>query len=317
MLKQVVAIDLGGTKVAAALVDDQARVSDIIQEPTRRHNTESVIEQLAALITKLAGPVSDKGSVSTVLGVPGLVDFADGFLMETPNLPLLKIPLKKIIREQTGLPVILENDANLATLGESHFGAGKEFSNLVLLTIGTGIGAGIVIRDRLYRGATGAAAEIGHMILDLEGPRGPCGHKGCFETLASGAAIGRRAEQLWGTKKSVIFDLANGQREQITGELVTQAANEGDELALEIFDHIGNIMGIALVSIIRILDPEAIIVGGGAAAAGDLLLGPARRVLAGETLPPHAGQIPIIVAELGQKAPLLGAAALAFREPES
>lgn len=307
------AIDLGGTKLAAALVDEQAGLSEPIREPTRGDTTESILDQIGVLVDRLVSSAGHRDFAGIVLGVPGLVDFENGVLIETPNLPMVRVPLQRIVEDRAGLPVLLENDANLATLGEHRFGAGKQYSNFILLTIGTGIGGGIILNDELYRGAKGTAAEIGHMIMDIDGPQGPCGHHGCFETLASGGAIGRRAQRVI-TKESRILELAGGDQGKITGEHVTKAARDGDALAIEVLEYIGGIIGTAFVNVARIFDPEAIVVGGGVAEAGDLVLEPARLVMKNERLPPHAGDIPVVPAELGQRAPFLGSAALAFEK---
>jgi glucokinase len=219
--------------------------------------------------------------------------------------------------ERTGLPTYVDNDANVAALAEHLYGAARGAKDVVLLTIGTGIGGGLVLGGELYRGSTGAGAELGHVVIEMDGPRcqGNCPGRGCVETLASGTALGREGrEAAEGNPDSTLGRMA-AEGEEIDGKAVTEAALGGDRVAIDVFDTIGSRLGVALTSFANIFQPEVIVIGGGVIAAGDLLLEPARRVVQERALRPM-NATPIVAAELGQDAGMIGAAAMARIELE-
>ena len=221
------------------------------------------------------------------------------------------------MRERTGLPAFVDNDANVAALAESLFGAAKGATDAVMLTIGTGIGGGLILGGEIYRGATGAGAELGHMSIDMDGPpcQGNCPNRGCIETLASGTALGREAREAAEREPDSVLGAMRADGHEVDGRAVTEAALGGDETAVGVFDLVGRRLGVALACFANIFEPEVIVIGGGVIAAGDLLLEPARRGAAGRALRPM-NRIPVVPAELGQDAGMIGAAAMARIEQE-
>jgi glucokinase len=219
--------------------------------------------------------------------------------------------------ERIGLPVFVDNDANVAALAEHLFGAARGSENAVMLTIGTGIGGGLILGGEIYRGATGAGAELGHTVIDIDGPRcqGNCPNHGCVETFASGTAIGREGRAAAESEPDSALGKLLAEGKEIDGKAVTELAFAGDATAIGVFDLVGSRLGVALASFANIFEPEVIVIGGGVIAAGDLLLEPARRELAARALPPM-NRTPVVAAELGEDAGMIGAAAMARVELE-
>ncbi|MDX6604813.1 MAG: glucokinase [Solirubrobacterales bacterium] len=251
------------------------------------------------------------------LGIPATIDHERGIAISAVNLPLSDLPIRDLVSERVGLPVFVDNDANVAALAEQLYGAGRGADDMVLLTIGTGIGGGLILNGEVYRGATGAGAELGHVVIDINGPpcQGNCPGRGCLEALASGTALGREGLAAAESDSDSVLAamLAEGQR--IDGKAVTEAALGGDPTAIAVFDLIGTRLGSGLVTFANIFEPRMIVVGGGVMAAGDLLLDPARRVLRSRALRPM-NEIPVVAAELGPDAGMIGAAAMARIELE-
>jgi len=231
------------------------------------------------------------------------------------NLPLTDVPIREVVSERVGLPVFLDNDANVAALAEYLFGAARGKPNTVMLTVGTGIGGGLILGGELYRGATGAGAELGHTVIQADGPpcQGNCPNHGCVEALASGTALGREGRAAAESAPGSALGRALAAGETIDGRVVTEAALAGDETATGVFELIGGRLGVACSSFANIFQPDAIVVGGGVIAAGDLLLDPARRELRERALTPM-NETPILAATLGNDAGVIGAAALARTE---
>jgi glucokinase len=242
--------------------------------------------------------------------------------MMAVNLPIMELPFRDMMQEQLGLPVFIDNDANVATLVEQRFGAAEGHDEVIGLTIGTGIGGGIITGGKIYRGHVGAAGELGHMVIDEDGPKCPgnnCPNYGCLEAFASGTAIGREGKLAASQEPDSALSHATEDGLEITGHLVTDLAHEGDELARMVLGHVGRKLGIGLASIVNIFDPEVIVLGGGAMEAGDLLLEPAREEMHRRALPPIRERVEVVRAKFGQEAGMLGAALLAFdglEEPE-
>ena len=251
------------------------------------------------------------------LGIPATIDHERGIAISAVNLPLSDLPIRDLVSERVGLPVFVDNDANVAALAEQLYGAGRGADDIVLLTIGTGIGGGLILNGEVYRGATGAGAELGHVVIDINGPpcQGNCPGRGCLEALASGTALGREGLAAAESDSDSVLAamLAEGQR--IDGKAVTEAALGGDPTAIAVFDLIGTRLGAGLVTFANIFEPRMIVVGGGVMAAGDLLLDPARRVLRARALRPM-NEVPVVAAELGPDAGMIGAAAMARIELE-
>ena len=248
------------------------------------------------------------------LGIPATIDHDRGVAIQAVNLEISDVPLRDLMREKLGLPVYIDNDANVAALAEFLFGAGRGARNVVMLTIGTGIGGGLILDGEIYRGSIGAGAELGHIVVQEDGPpcQGNCPNHGCVETLASGTAIAREGRKVAEREPDSALGkaLAEG---PIVGKTVTELAMNGDPLAREVVADAGRHLGVALASLANIFDPDVIVIGGGASVVGDLMLDPAREELMSRALPPM-NRTPVQLAELGPEAGMIGAAAMALIE---
>jgi glucokinase len=309
----VIGVDIGGTKVAAAVVDEAGKMIDKMRVDTPAATAGSVNDAIAGLVWKLR----ERHEVDAVgMGAPGFVSSDRSTVMFTPNLPWRAEPLGEEMAERLKLPVIVENDANCAAWAETRFGAAQGENDVVLLTLGTGIGAGIVIGGSLLRGEFGVAAEIGHMNVVIEGGlRCGCGNRGCWEQYGSGTALVRDARDLALHSPALaqrMIELADGDVDKITGPEVTQAATEGDPAALEVFRVFAGSIGFGMADVASVLDPGIFVIGGGVADAGEILRGPVEKAflerLVGRGRRPAAK---IVLAELGGEAGIVGAADLA------
>jgi glucokinase len=274
-----------------------------------------VIDLLADGIERARSEAPDADHIG--VGIPATIDFARGRAISTVNLGLEDLPVRDLLEERTGATVWLDNDGNLAMLAEAVHGAAKGARDAITLTIGTGIGGGIWLDGRIYRGSTGAGAELGHMVVDFDGPpcQGNCPGRGCVETLASGTAIAREgSEAALANPDSVLGEMI-GKSGELTAEQVHRAAVEGDEVAIGVIETAGRYLGAALVSLVNLFEPEVVVVGGGAMAMGELLLGPARQEVRDRALKPMR-ETPVVPAVLGPDAGMIGAATLARIEAE-
>ncbi|MBA3305795.1 MAG: ROK family protein, partial [Thermoleophilaceae bacterium] len=247
-------------------------------------------------------------------GIPALVDFRRGVSVWSNHLPIDDVPFRDLMSERLGLPVVVDNDANMAVVAEHRLGAARGADHAVLIALGTGIGGGLVLDGRIYRGARGFGAELGHMVVDHDGEEcpGQCPGWGCLEGLASGRAIGRLGRQLATGTPETTLGRRLGLGEEIAGGLVTELAHDGDEQALSVLAEIGRRLGAGLCGLVNIFDPEVIVVGGGAVAGGELLLGPARELVAERALPPVGAAVRIVPAHFGEESGMLGAALMAL-----
>jgi len=311
---ETIGVDLGGTKMLVGVLDGTETLWE-----SREASTGQSEDELVELLVREVGEAREaRPEVTAVgLGIPATIDQARGIAVSAVNLPLTDVPLREAVSERIGLPVFLDNDANVAALAEYLFGAAQGKPNTVMLTVGTGIGGGLILNGEVYRGATGAGAELGHTVIQVDGPpcQGNCPNHGCVEALASGTALGRegRAAAESAPDSAIGRLLAAG--ETIDGRVVTEAALAGDETAIAVFELIGSRLGVACSSFANIFQPDAIVVGGGVIAAGNLLLEPARRELRERALTPM-NETPILEATLGADAGVIGAAALARTELE-
>jgi len=312
--RPVMAVDLGGTKILAALFQTGDRVIDRKLESTRAdEGVESVIRRffhiVDGLLAKNGIAPEELGSIS--IAAAGGIDSRRGVITFSPNMPGWSgVPLRSMVEDRYRVSSFLLNDASAAALGEHRFGAGRGSQEMVLLTVGTGIGGGIITGGKLYLGADGAAGEIGHMTVEINGPECRCGNTGCLEMLASGTAMVREAvSRIEGGEASLLAEMAgNG---GITGEMVSIAAERGDPLALEIIDRIAFYLGVGLVNLVNIFNPEIIVIGGGVANLGNLLLDPARMLVRERAFAVSAERVRIVTAELGNEAGIYGATAYA------
>ena len=318
-VRYAVGIDLGGTRIKGALVDGQGNLVTATKTGTAAaQGVDAVIERIRRLIAELLRSVPKGGTVVGIgLAVPGVIDMPSGTVLFLPNLPggWSNVPLARLVGEHFGLPTHLLNDARAATLGEKRFGAGRNSRNMVCLTLGTGIGGGIIINDQLYFGSEGTAGEVGHQTVELHGPPCNCGNEGCVEALASGPALAALAVKavMQGTTTK-IRDLAEGDLNRITPKLVSQAAAAGDPVALDIIRKVGGYIGTAIANLVAVLNPDTVVVGGGVAQAGPPLFEAieatvARRVHVAKG---GRGNVAIVPAGLGEEAGVAGAAAWAL-----
>jgi glucokinase len=315
-LRRVVGVDLGGTKLLGGVVDEHLEVHARVLREVHGMKQADVIETAVAAVEELRSAVPDIDAVG--FGIPCLIDQTTGIAVIAVNLDIENFPFRDEMEKRLGLPVFIDNDGNVTTLVETRFGAAKGASDVVGLTIGTGIGGGLVLNGRLYRGHWGAGAELGHMVVDEDGPRcqGNCPNQGCLEAVASGTAIGREGVMAAEEEPDSELGKALMAEERITGALVTTLALGGDEVSRMVLGQIGRLLGVGLSSISNIFNPELIVIGGGAMAAGDLLLEPAREELRARGLPPNRDQVQVVPAKFGPEAGMLGAAVMALDELE-
>ncbi|MDP2932023.1 MAG: ROK family protein [Chloroflexota bacterium] len=316
MKAPVLAVDMGGTKILAAIISDKYQVLAREYQPTlASEGPQAVIRRLLAAFDRLLssqkmGP-SELGAIS--LAIAGGMDTEKGLVTSSPNLPgWHDVPLRDMVGEHYGVPTLLVNDSSAAALGEYRLGAGKGTRNMVMLTVGTGIGGGIIIEGKLYTGSSGSAGEIGHMAIDVSGPKCKCGNIGCLEMLASGTAMAREAiRRIRDGQQSILIALVGGNIENITAREVGTAARNGDALAADVILEAATYLGIGLVNMVNIFNPEVIVIGGSVAKLGDLLLEPARQVVKERAFRISANLVRIVPAQLGDDAGVLGAAVFA------
>lgn len=312
----VVGVDLGGTKVLGVAVDP-SRPAEVVAEVRvlTPAGAGPIVEAIATVVERLA---ADAGPVDALgIGAAGLVD-RDGVLRYGPNLPLVTdLDLRGTFSARFGVPVAVDNDATCAAWAEAQVGAAAGARHAVLVTLGTGIGAGIIADGRRLRGAHGLAGEPGHLCVDPQGPRCPCGRRGCWERFASGSGLARLAlDAAAAGRIPGVLDLAGGDAESVRGEHVTRAAEEGDAGAAEVLRDLGWWVALGLAGLVNVLDPEVVVIGGGLVAAGEALLAPTRAAFAELVLgTEHRPRVPIVAARLGVGAGAVGAALLAAAEP--
>jgi len=306
-----IGVDVGGTKIAAAVVSPEGKILNEVRYPTQAVPPNRLIETIAWAITE----VKDGFEVGGVcLAVPGLILAAENKVIFAPNLHEIEnIRLDEEIGSSTGTSVTAENDANAAAWGEFRYGAGKDVEHQVFITLGTGVGGGIITHGVLLRGAQGADGELGHVTIDATGPRCGCGNHGCLEALASGTAIRRRAREVANDRPGSALGRLAVERE-VLGEDVTRLAQEGDEASISVLEETGRWLGIGLAGFVNTFNPEVIPVGGGASRAGELILEPARREVHLRARSPSRDLVEIKEATLGPESGVLGAAALARGE---
>ncbi|MES0329169.1 MAG: ROK family protein [Dehalococcoidales bacterium] len=317
--RPVVALDIGGTKILATLVSAGYEVLDRELAPTPAGNgpqeiNGSLFMAIDRLLQKSRRKASDIAAIG--LAAAGIIDLASGLMTISPNLPRWEdIPLRELVSARYGVYAALVNDASAAALGEHRLGAGRGLDNMVYLTISTGIGGGLIVNGQLYLGSSGSAGELGHMVIDVNGPEGTCGHCGCLESLASGRAIARETiERLKKGQASSLSQAFGGRIESITARDVGAAARNGDGLAGEVVRQAAVYLGIGLTSIVNIFNPDMIVIGGGVAKMGELLLEPARQVVAERAFKLPASAVKIVPARLGDDAGVLGAALFARQQ---
>ncbi len=315
----VLAVDLGGTKILSAIVTPGGDVLASDRRDTQAsEGKDAVIARIKASIDSLltAQKIAPSRLQAIVIAAAGVIDMEHGVVTNSPNLPGWEdVPLGNIIRKEYGIPTLVINDAKAAAIGEHQLGAGKGARNLVFVTVSTGIGSGIIIDGKLYFGASGGAGEIGHMTIDASGPKCACGNTGCLEALASGTAVARDAiERIRRGEESALLDAVGGRAERITAKEVFKAARAGDHLAASVVESATKYLGIGMVNLVNLLNPEIIVVGGGLSREGDFLLNPVRNMVKNRAFPHSANAVRIVAAALGDDAGVIGAALFAFEK---
>ena len=313
MARTAIGLDVGGTSTKGALVDDSGTV---ILRVERRTDPTAGTKGSLEIADEVIARSADLGESPEAVGVgaAGFIDSSTGSVTFAPNLTYDDPHIAEAIRVRTGLPVVVDNDANVAAWGERAFGVARGFDNVVLLTLGTGVGSGFIVSGRLLRGATGAGAEFGHVVVDPDGPECPCGLRGCIEQLASGGAIGRAARRAAEEHPTTTMISFAGSPDAITAEHVAKAAREYDEVALELMRNAGRSLGIGLSNLANLFDPETIVLGGSVAKAGEAFLGVARDTLVAMTAAQKRRPMRLDITGLKHDAGIVGAAALAFDE---
>jgi glucokinase len=309
----VIGVDLGGTKLLAGVVDGDLNVHHRVHRAVHGLEQRELLEAIVAAVeearTAAVGEVNGVG-----FGIPCLIDQRRGMATMAVNLPIKDVPFRDLMAERLGLPVEVDNDANVAAIAEWRAGAAQGATDAVVLTIGTGIGGGLILGGAPYRGAIGAGAELGHMTIDVDGPpcQGQCPNNGCLETMASGTALAREGRRIAEQRPDSALGRALADGREVTGALIAELAHDADAAAIEALALIGTNLGVGIASYLNIFNPDVVVIGGGVIAAGELLLAPARAEAVRRGLPTMSAYARIVPAEFGTEAGLVGAAALAL-----
>ncbi len=305
------ALDVGGTNINAGVVSLEGKVLARRSFPTLPlRGSEAVIGDMVANLELLASEIKTGNPEAVVVGMPGWLNQREGVLIQAPNMPgCVNVPIVEILKQKMNLPVFLENDTNLYALGEWLYGAGRDLGrNLIVVTLGTGVGGGLILDGKLWNGSFASAAEIGHMPIGFRGDLCGCGRRGCLETVASATAMARLAQK-WLADKGA----SNQTSDEITTETLHHLAQQGDVMALSVFKKAGEALGLVLVSIFNLLGLEGAVIGGGAAGAYEFIEPHVRKVINSRLIVADPLQVKIVKDQLGDDAPLLGAAALLNR----
>ena len=294
MIPNVIGVDVGGTKILAGVVGRDGAVVTHREYPTPLESEAALLDGLEAAVRELL----DESVGAVGFGIPSRIDQRAGVAIGSVNIPLVDVPFRDVMRQRLGLPVQIDNDANAAAIAEWRVGAGRGTTDMIMLTLGTGVGGGLILGGRPYRGSIGAGGELGHLVIVHDGALCSCGGHGHLESYVSGKAADEVAREAFGPA-------ADAHR-------LVRLANEGDAKAIELLTEIGRKLGSGLGSLINVFDPQLIVVGGGFAAAGELLFAPAREVMAREALKPMHDSVRVVRAELGTAAGMIGAAMVAF-----
>ena len=311
----VVGVDLGGTTIKAALVGDGFRVLHRMAVPTDIRSQRALLDAVERLVESVAG--SD-APAAVGFGLPSQIDQRHGRVLDSINVPLEEIDFKAEMSRRLGLPVEIDNDANVACLAETRIGAARGARHVVMLTLGTGVGGGLVLDGELYRGSIGAGGELGHMSIDEDGPpcQGHCTNRGCLEVLASATGVMAAAQRIASERPHGVFAAAQAAGEDLDARYVIEAARRGDHEARDVFAIVGHHLGVGIANYANIFNPELFVVGGGISVVGDLLLEPARAEYQRRALR-SSKFAPVLAAQLGNDAGVLGAAALVVARDEA
>jgi len=306
----VLGVDVGGTKVAVAAVDG-VTVREAAEDPTRKDTTEELLDGIEASVRRVTEKAGEPDAIG--VGVPSQIDYATGTVETSVNIPLAGVPLREELSRRFGVPVFVDNDANCAALAEAHI-LGEDY--LVMLTLGTGVGGGVVIGGKTFRGAHGLGAELGHVTLNPDGPPCPgnCPNRGCLEAYCSGQALERDATELATDKPDSRLAQLLGPDGKVSGPELVKAAEEGDRDALFIFENFGRMLGVAIAGFVNVFEPDRLTIGGGLSRASHLFLDRAIQEADARALPALLKRTKIALAEGGADAGVIGAAVLAAQE---
>ena len=310
--ERAIGIDAGGTKLLGGVVDERLAVHHRVHRLWRGRDRQEVLDLLVEVAEEAVAAAPAVQAIG--FGVPAVLDAERVRVLACVHLPLDGLPVRDLVSERLDRRVVMDNDANCALLAEARGGAAKGADDVLMLTLGTGIGGGILAGGRIYRGA-GGGGELGHVTVDPSGPRCTCGNTGCLEAFASGTALADAGVALGKAEPNSALGRALGEGRQITAPLVTELAGEGDAAATQVLEDAGRRLGVGLAGLVNAFAPEMIVIGGGASAAGELLLEPARAELRRRALEPHRA-IPVVPAHFGPEAGMLGAALLAMEEAQ-
>lgn len=310
-----VGADLGGTNIASVLVDEFGKIINKHTRPTEaKKGPNVVIENVKNSIHKVCSDIPKKEVAGIGLGIPGLIDIEKGISVFAGNLGWENIPVLEEFKREFKKPVFMDNDVRVATLGEKYFGAGRGINNLICITLGTGIGSGIIIDGKMYRGHSSCAGEIGHITVVKDGLYCNCGNRGCLEVYASAPGISRRArEYIMAGHYTILDSMTGGNLSKITPKLISEAYDKGDKLAMRIMEETAEILAIGIANYIDIIDPEMVVIGGGVSLAGERLFKPLRKFVIERSMNQIAKNVKIVPAMLKNESGMMGSAALAMK----
>jgi len=320
MSEYAVGIDIGGTKIAAGVVDGQAHILSRCE--TKEHSGQPPAVVIEAVVRAFQAVLQAAGMerddlVGVGVGFAGHTNGREGLVLTSSNLPAWdRMPLRDVLSGRLGVPVVLDNDCNAAALAEHRYGAGRESRHMVYVVFSTGVGAGIIIDGHLYRGHTGTAGEVGHTVVDVDGRMCSCGKRGCLMAWACGMALAKLAgERIRAGEDTLLREMAGGDLGRINGEMVAEAARAGDRVARELIQLTGKYLGVGLSTVVQVLNPEVIVIGGGLAHMGSLLMDPCLQALRENVHPVLAGSARIVPSHFGEDVGIVGAAALVLPDP--
>jgi glucokinase len=310
--RRVIGIDAGGTKLLGGVVDEQMVVHHRVHRTWRGAGRQETLDIFTDAVEEVRAAAPEVNAIG--FGIPALVDWDAGVSRWSNHLPLDGVPFRDLMSERLGLPIVVDNDGNASVLAEARHGAAAGARHAVMVSLGTGIGGGLWLNGEVYRGASGVGAELGHVVLQLHGPEcpGECPGIGCFEALVSGNAIGREGARVAELEPDSALGRRLAAEQPIDGGIVTEMAHDGDPHACDVLTTIGERLGFGLVGLVNTFNPEVIVIGGGAARGGELLLEPARAVIAARALPPARESVRVVPAHYGDEAGMMGAALMAL-----
>jgi glucokinase len=311
--RRTIGVDLGGTKLLAGAVDPRLRVHHRAQRTVTGLDQGTLLDVAVDAVQEVREAAG--AEVEAVgFGIPCLIDRRTGTAVMAVHLPLADIAFADVMTERLGLPVFVDNDGNATALAEHRAGGASGASEALVMTLGTGIAGGLILRGELYRGALGFGGEFGHMTIEMDGPRheGHCRNRGCVEAYASGSALVREAQRLAAERPQSGLARAVRRAGELSGPLVTELAHDGDQAAIEAVELIGTRLGVAIAGLVNVFNPQVVVIGGGVLAAGELLLEPLRAEVERRALAPARQAVRIVPAQFGVDAGMIGAATLAF-----